>query len=635
MGQLFKDAFLRAVSQRDGVDKTTVSSKNLTAVVLCNDVLATKKKSSNCVVGQLHVEQIEIGLHADTTASEALVTKVISSASYKDSVAKQDPLPNSNSKNKSVVPRAERGGPRFSSEQWLKNYKHPSAAVFNRPFSTPRYPHLTTPRPEPKTFTDQVTISIAANATVSWPGVLNGDADLLPVDEHAGIAVQCHAGKFSTTRELVIGLDFGTSCVKVVITDPALEQTFAVPFRDLVGVNSYLLPSRLHEENDRFSLRSAGASNGRQIHRDLKLALLANAFNKDVCRRVTGFFALLIRRVRAWFFDKQGPAYWNVEILWKLVLGLPAESTENISLVSLYKNLGLAAWHAAGQTGAITRSLCDRSEASALKGALGDEVEVCVMPELAAQIQGFLSSDQFDLKACNLYMIADVGAGTVDSCLLHVTKAANGGFIYDLHTTVVEPRGVMNLHRHRMDWWLKNLVHVKNAERLTGMLEDLRMPTEQLTPLPESFEGYFSGVSTSFSGKERSPDASFREDLFTQLQGKTAYRAFRDGKLEQSDISTARSILCGGGSRMAYYQALSKDLEIKPNGFSWLTMQPMALVLPRNLKAAGVPDNDFDRLSVAYGLSTMNLEAVRKMQPRARAIKTQPESTQTYIHHLY
>ena len=468
-----------------------------------------------------------------------------------------------------------------------------------------------------------------------WPGVLNGDADLLPVDEPAGTPVQCHVGKPSTTRELAIGLDFGTSCVKVVVTDNTLEQSFAVPFRDLVGVNNYLLPSRLYEINNHFSLLSEGVGDSSQIHRDLKLALLDNSTNIDVRRRVTGFFALLIRHVRSWFFDKQGDAYRNVEILWKLVLGLPAESTENVPLVSLYKSLGLAAWHAAGQTGAITRSVCDIGAAIALKDDLGDEVEVCVMPELAAQIQGFLTSSQFDLKASNLYVIADVGAGTVDSCLLHVAKTATGGFIFDLHTTVVEPRGVMNLHRHRMSWWLKELVHVKNAERVTGMLENLRVPTEQLKPLPESFDGYFTGVSTAFTGNGRSPDASFREGLLAQLQGKTAYRAFREGKLDQNQISAARSILCGGGSRMAYYQALSKELGKSPSGFSWLTMQPMALVLPRNLKAAGVPDKDFDRLSVAYGLSTMNLEAVRKIQPQARAIKTQRDSSQTYTHHLY
>ena len=86
---------------------------------------------------------------------------------------------------------------------------------------------------------------------------------------------------------------------------------------------------------------------------------------------------------------------------------------------------------------------------------------------------------------------------------------------------------------------------------------------------------------------------------------------------------------------MAYYQALSKELGKKPNGFSWLTMQPMALVLPRNLRAGGVPDKDFDRLSVAYGLSTMNLEAVRKIQPQARAVKSQPDTNQIYTYHLY
>lgn len=641
MGQLFKEAFLRAVSQRDSVDESTLSSKNLTAVVLSNKARTTEKNASNLKARQIEVGQIKTLVRVNTAATETLPVNVDCSASFKtphkESAARQDQPPKSSNKKSSTATPAGQDGPGFNSANWLKNFKHPgmSASAPNPPSSTPRYPHLRRPRPQPKILPDEITISIAENVKMIWPGVLNGDADLLAVDEHVGIPVQCHVGKFSTTRELTIGLDFGTSCVKVVVTDNTLQQSFAVPFRDLVGVNNYLLPSRLYEKNNHFSLLSEGVGDGSQIHRDLKLALLHNSANTDVHRRVTGFFALLIRRVRAWFFEKQAQAYRNVEILWKLVLGLPAESTENITLVNLYKSLGLAAWYAAGQTGAITRSLCDLGAATALKDALGDEVEVCVMPELAAQIQGFLTSSQFDLKASNLYVMADVGAGTVDSCLLHVSKTAAGGFIFDLHTTVVEPRGVMNLHRHRMDWWLKELAHVKNAECLTGMLENLRVPTEQLKPLPESFDGYFTGVSTAFTGNERSPDASFRDGLLMQLQGKTAYRAFREGKLDQSQISAARSILCGGGSRMAYYQALSKELGKNPSGFRWLTMQPMALVLPRNLKATGVPDKDFDRLSVAYGLSTMNLEAVRKVQPRARAIKTQSDSSQIYTHHLY
>lgn len=641
MGQLFKEAFLRAVSQRDSVDESTLSSKNLTAVVLSNKARATEKNASNLETMKIEVGQVKTLVSVNTAATETLPVNVDCSAPFKtphkEIAARQDPPPKSSNKKSGTASRAGQDGPGFNNANWLKNYKHPgvSALALNPRSATPRYPHLRLSKPQPKILPDQTVISVAADAEVIWPGMLDGDADLLPVDEHAGIPVQCHVGKFSTTRELTIGLDFGTSCVKVVVTDNTLEQSFAVPFRDLVGVNHYLLPSRLYEKNNYFSLFPEDVDDGSQIHRDLKLALLDNPSNRDVHRRVIGFFALLIRRVRAWFFDKQGAAYRNVEILWKLVLGLPAESTENIPLVSRYKSLGLAAWYAAGQTGAITRSLCDQGAAIALKDALGDEVEVCVMPELVAQIQGFLTSSQFDLKASNLYVMADVGAGTVDSCLLHVAKTTTGAFVFDLHTTVVEPRGVMNLHRHRMDWWLKELVHVKNADRLTDTLENLRIPTEQLKPLPESFEGYFSGVGTAFTGNERSPDASFREGLLTQLQGKTAYRAFREGKLDESQISAARSILCGGGSRMAYYQALSKELGKKPNGFSWLTMQPMALVLPRNLRATGVPDKDFDRLSVAYGLSTINLEAVRKMQPQTRAIKIQPDSSQTYTHHLY
>ena len=210
MGQLFKEAFLRAVSQRDSVDESTLSSKNLTAVVLCNEVRAAEKKASNHETRQIEVEQIKTSIGADTDSTETLLASVDSAAPFKtphkDSAARQDQPPKSSKKKSSTASRAGQGGPGFNSANWLKNFKHPgmSASALNPHSSTPRYPHLRQPRPQPKILPDQITISIAANAKMIWPGVLNGDADLLAVDEHAGIPVQCHVGKSSTTRELTI-----------------------------------------------------------------------------------------------------------------------------------------------------------------------------------------------------------------------------------------------------------------------------------------------------------------------------------------------------------------------------------------------------------------------------------------------
>jgi predicted protein tyrosine phosphatase len=45
-----------------------------------------------------------------------------------------------------------------------------------------------------------------------------------------GTQHQAHAGNWHDEREVVIGLDFGTSSVKVIIGDRVLRKAFAVPF---------------------------------------------------------------------------------------------------------------------------------------------------------------------------------------------------------------------------------------------------------------------------------------------------------------------------------------------------------------------------------------------------------------------
>ena len=56
------------------------------------------------------------------------------------------------------------------------------------------------------------------------------------------------------TRELVIGLDFGTSAVKVVIADRSTGHAYAVPFALASGLARYLLPSRVYQSAAGFQL---------------------------------------------------------------------------------------------------------------------------------------------------------------------------------------------------------------------------------------------------------------------------------------------------------------------------------------------------------------------------------------------
>ncbi len=65
--------------------------------------------------------------------------------------------------------------------------------------------------------------------------------------------------------------------------------------------------------------------------------------------------------------------------------------------------------------------------------------------------------------------------------------------------------------------------------------------------------------------------------------------------------------LCGGGSRSGFYAKLRSDLH-SARGFSWFGVTPKPLQKPRGLVAPGLPRAEYDRLSVAFGLSQLKLD---------------------------
>ena len=77
----------------------------------------------------------------------------------------------------------------------------------------------------------------------------------LPALAHRGIESQLTDDPDDAT-DLIIGLDFGTSATKAVVRDPfAAIGVFPVQFnRERLGIDGYLLPSRIFRTGDTYSL---------------------------------------------------------------------------------------------------------------------------------------------------------------------------------------------------------------------------------------------------------------------------------------------------------------------------------------------------------------------------------------------
>jgi hypothetical protein len=411
-------------------------------------------------------------------------------------------------------------------------------------------------------------------------------------------------------RELVIGVDLGTSSTKVVIADRTLKQAYAIPFTDGAGVMSYLLPTLLVESDGAYSLSGQG------VHlNDLKLAMMAKPDNPVCCARVAAFLALVIQQARAWLFQNHRDQYTSSEILWSLALGQPADQLTSATSKSLFRQIGQIAWSLANTSGPLSvKKVLDVWSAGKTNQAETDEFQCLVMPELAAQIHGYVSSSLFDPRRPNIFLMVDVGAGTVDASIFRVYKDETGTTSFNLFTNSVEAYGVANLHRHRVNWWQNNLADLPNGSQCVQELQQIKLPTEYRGFFPASFKDYVQGVDVQFLNGAKNPDESFFDRINQQLVGEIFGRAKVKRLLGPNDIDGMPYFLCGGGARHSFYEQIKPALQ-RPRGATWLNLVPKPLSLPANLRAEGVSRADYDRLSVAYGLSQLNLGTVNRIAP--------------------
>ncbi|PQJ97115.1 hypothetical protein CXB77_03880 [Chromatium okenii] len=459
--------------------------------------------------------------------------------------------------------------------------------------------------------TDDYRLNITHGAKLIFADDQQKQTCLLNANFIQGHATQCH-GAINDEREIVLGLDFGTSSMKVVIGDSTLGIAFAVPFTAENGIKRYLLPSHVYETKGVFSLQQ-----GEQDYRDLKLSLIANPTNLILQKNVIAFLAFVIRYTRSWLFHEHADKYCNTRIFWKLKIGLPVAHHLDQSLSKVFSQSGLIAWLVANTQGEITTAVIDSARVLC-NVPTKEDIEIEVVPEIAAQIYGFVKSNQFDKRALNLYLMVDVGAGTVDSSLFQVRSAKAGRCDFEFFTSVVEPLGVMNLHRYRVKWWQTALQ--KNGDiRFFQSLEKLKFQTDREVAIPDYYSDYFKGISVGFADDKQTPDNIFFGKVREQVKGKTYWKTWKSRLLKQAELQGIPVFYCGGGMRMPFYQRLHDQLHSDPS-CSWLSAIPHRIECPKRLNAPGLQREDFDRLTVAYGLSFLEVGKITKAIPQPNQI---------------
>lgn len=435
------------------------------------------------------------------------------------------------------------------------------------------------------------------------------------VEDRIATKTQVFEGTPNDTREVNIGLDLGTSSVKVVISDPALRKSFAVPFFDAIGIDGYLLPSRLRLAEGRFQVP---VSSDDATSRDIKLAFLGNPKDHDTHRRLIALMALVLRHARGWLFSKHEAVYRDVRILWRITVGHPSSYYDKADPVSLaFVGAAEIAWRASRDPRGVRVEVIDeaikyyaRLRNGQGAGADEEDVQVDGLPEIAAQVYGFVCSTRFDKKDPNHYLMVDVGGGTVDACVFHVSERRAGRWDFVFFESQVSETGAMNLHLHRVRWWLNMAEGVQGTDRLVRDLERIKWPTDRRGGIPDSFLEYVQDFEVELGDGEMNPDQQFLDCILCQVREDTLSAAERKRKLTRDNLRGIPAFYCGGGMRSKFYKQLPPELRSHP-GYSYLSAIKRTLERPRDLDAPGVPNDSYDRLAVAYGLSRMDLGVVK------------------------
>lgn len=433
-----------------------------------------------------------------------------------------------------------------------------------------------------------------------WPGKSKVDKPKATerIRSANSVAEQNHAPAVAERNEIaresvqiVVGLDFGTAFTKVVLRGAG--QQFGVPLNDNAhGTNRFLLPTRLYEDSTG-NLSVADSKYRQKVHTHLKMKILEDNLDDETRKHIVVYLAHVLRKSRAWLMTEQKGVYGNNILKWAVNIGLPTEKYEDVRLKETYINLVDDAWN---------ESVLSPENDGAERKLHRDMIHA--FPEFVAQIQGYIKSAQ---RAPGIHVLADVGAGTIDVTvfIVHQHEGENRHTVLDAQ---IQKLGTIHLADHRC-----------KQQKAPG---DWRPDPQDPFPSCDEFAKQL-GVSVQ---EIETIDEEFKRAVCRQITS-CLQRAYQ-GLPSQGDWESGVPLmLCGGGARVkfyetAYFQDVVADLKRVSYGQSLRESHFPELI---DLDASGLPDQDYDRLSVAYGLSFDALNIGETSRPPTLDAKEKPE----------
>lgn len=317
----------------------------------------------------------------------------------------------------------------------------------------------------------------------------------------------------------------------------------------------------------------------------------------------TIYLTLLVRRAITWFTTTHEEDYRNVDICWQLNVGLPAKDATDSALTDKYNRIAQTALVLALENSDSiqldrTKHLLDPRNRSELAHVVS---RVRVYPEVAAELEAFRRAVFFQRGN---YLLADVGAGTLDIATFAIGNGADAFGRFVFHAMDVAQLGAFKLHEAR----LNELRAVGLRAKSTVTMEDMAYR------IPDNPRDYLEGEAVTrqnllFHLEEA--DRKFGKEAVNSIVSVAMATHINLRRTQRQQLSPFRNginlFLCGGGAKLQFFQQLIEEVEAQLRDY--LAWGPGAqinlhrLPFPRNLIALGLAPDEYDRIAVAYGLS--------------------------------
>lgn len=437
---------------------------------------------------------------------------------------------------------------------------------------------------------------------------LQQDNSSRPTPTHSAVSpsptVDITAGQHSSeTVALNLGIDFGTSFTKVCFRDVGTEESFIVPFEGstlagaliptIIGIDS---TGRLYLGNQiprdtpvtrvpYLKMRLAGL----RLGEDLATADGTDLNSANSIRALSSWFlASILKLSQNWIVQNEENRLRNRTTVWSANVGVPVEHFDS-DVINVFEQVLGVSWIWL-QSGNIPKTMHEalKSYERTLTDLASSTTDFHAIPEIAAAVHSFVTSRE---SVPGIYIYFDIGGGTVDGVAFNLVNLSGERRI-NFYSGKVEPLGISAFTQEA------GLAMVDVAASDTIKLIIKNSAPSSIENFAQRIRGLVGNVVMTAKKKD---GRSWQRDAF---QGGGFERSFI-GALPTSQMVPLVIFLGGGGAKSEWYQqTISSTYQAFSHGKAGIPPYKLVEVLkPADLSMRGLPEADFGRFAISYGLS--------------------------------